>query len=74
MPIYEYQCNVCGTVTEVIVTNGNSADKVTCSSCGAEDMRKKLSVTTLPTFPSPRGGMTCCGRDETCGSSSCCGG
>jgi len=74
MPIYEYECGRCGKVTEVIAKTGGSADEVTCSSCGAGDMKKKLSVTTIPAFPAPKGGKTCCGRDEKCGGPSCCGG
>jgi len=74
MPIYEYECTACGAVTEVLATAGDNRNAVTCASCGSGDMKKKLSVTTLPTFPSPKGGKTCCGRDERCGGgTSCCG-
>lgn len=73
MPIYEYECAACGAVTEVLAKTGDDAAAVTCSSCGAGDVKKKLSVTTIPSFPAPKGGKTCCGRDEKCGGPSCCG-
>jgi len=74
MPIYEYTCESCGAVTEVITKMGDTGQDVSCDSCGGTSLKKKLSVTTIPSFPSPRGGKTCCGRDEKCGGGgSCCG-
>lgn len=73
MPIYEYQCNACGKITEVLTRSGDTGDAVTCGSCGSSNMKKMPSVTTIPSFPAPKAGKTCCGRDEKCGGPSCCG-
>ena len=73
MPIYEYQCNSCGKITEVLTKMGGAGEEVTYESCGGSDLQKKLSVTTIPSYPSPKGGKTCCGRDQKCGGPSCCG-
>jgi len=31
MPIYEYQCNDCNTIFEILVTSATGSDKVVCS-------------------------------------------
>lgn len=43
MPIYEYICNRCGHVFDVLRLY-SSGDSVTCPSCGAGDVAKKLSA------------------------------
>ncbi len=43
MPIYEYICNKCSHIFDVLRLS-SSGDKVTCPSCGAGDVAKKLST------------------------------
>ena len=66
MPIYEYVCMECESHFEELVRNGEEPD---CPDCGAENVRKQLSVfaahgTEQPTYGSSGG---CCG-----GSCGCC--
>jgi len=42
MPIYEYKCNACGAEFSLLVMG--SSQKIACSSCGSEDVSKKLSA------------------------------
>lgn len=42
MPIFEYKCQQCGRVMEVL-QKGRKATKQTCSQCGGTDMKKLLS-------------------------------
>jgi putative FmdB family regulatory protein len=43
MPIYEYQCNDCNTIFEILVTSATGSDKVVCSHCNSANVRKILS-------------------------------
>jgi len=71
MPLYEYRCKKCGSVSEFLSTIGDTGETLACKSCGGNDLEKLLSVTTIPSYPSPRDGKTCCGRDERCDSPPC---
>jgi putative FmdB family regulatory protein len=42
MPIFEYKCQRCGHVMEVL-QKGRNATKQTCEKCGGSDMKKLLS-------------------------------
>jgi putative FmdB family regulatory protein len=44
MPIYEYRCNVCATVFEVIVTPSSKEKEIACSQCGGTDITRMLSA------------------------------
>lgn len=39
MPIYEYQCQSCGTIDELIEINYNSSKFKKCSECGGRSKR-----------------------------------
>lgn len=71
MPIYEFKCNNCDTVTEVITSVSGSKDGFSCSQCGSSDIEKLLSITHTPSYPSPKGGKTCCGMPERCDAPPC---
>jgi putative FmdB family regulatory protein len=71
MPIYEYRCKSCGTVTEFLVGVGEDT-AITCSHCGSLDMEKIISVASfLEGGPNQRPGSTCCGREERCETPPC---
>ncbi len=78
MPLYEYECSDCGHITEVLSKVGDANAELVCGGCNGTKLKKKLSVTTIPTHPTPKGGKTCCGRDERCDAppcgTSCCSG
>lgn len=74
MPIYEYVCDACGQESEFLVRGSEADDPRACPACGAAQLTKKMSVTAVPRYPAPRGGRTCCGREEKCDSPPCGGG
>jgi putative FmdB family regulatory protein len=73
MPIYEYRCQSCGQVSEVLVhgfENGNPM----CPNCGSHDLDKLLSVPSVLKENSHHSGSTCCGRTERCDKPPCSSG
>lgn len=71
MPIYEYRCQSCGQVSEVLIRGFESIKKPTCSNCGSDDMQKLLSVPSLLSERHNNQGTTCCGRTERCDKPPC---
>jgi len=78
MPIYEFVCEPCDKVFEVLFRSSTEKRKVTCPDCGKNKVRKKLSVfgTKIAgnagdpgSYKSSAGGGGC----GTCSSSSCSG-
>ena len=79
MPIYEFVCEPCNKVFEVLFRSSTEKQKVTCPTCGGVKIRKKLSTFGAKvcgdgggpgTFKSSVGGGGSCG---SCSSSSCSG-
>ncbi|MDR2017621.1 MAG: zinc ribbon domain-containing protein [Syntrophobacterales bacterium] len=74
MPIYEYQCEQCGTVTEVLFL-GKEQDAA-CSACGGTRLTKLMSAPNISvkesaaSFGAPQEG--CCGSPDMCGAGSSC--
>jgi len=72
MPIYEYRCNQCGKVSEILVVVGPDNNSLACQHCGSHDLRKILSVSSFTFSDSSRApGTTCCGREERCDTPPC---
>jgi putative FmdB family regulatory protein len=46
MPIYEYKCQECQSIFEVIATSTKGADKVECSKCGSDKVKKTISASS----------------------------
>jgi len=44
MPIYEFDCRVCGTSFDKLVRSANRVNEVTCPSCDSGEIKKKLSL------------------------------
>lgn len=44
MPIYEYECQGCGKVFELLVRL-SSTDAPTCPHCSSTELKKKISMT-----------------------------
>ena len=64
MPIYEYKCNSCGEVQEVLHKSMGKIESVKCSSCGSDDLTRLISVASVSMGGSSSSkGLTCCGRD-----------
>ncbi len=75
MPIYEYDCQSCNSMFELLVRNQQTP---TCPECQSDELTKRLSVTAAPTIANgslpicdrptiPQGG---CGLPQ-CGSGGC---
>ena len=75
MPIYEYICPQCGSVSEFLVGLGSADDDIKCKNCGATELQRVLSAAgfIMPTT-NPASGRTCCGREERCESPPCSAG
>ncbi len=44
MPIYEYKCNDCGAVSEILVKNTGTQRESECPGCGSVKMEKLISA------------------------------
>jgi putative FmdB family regulatory protein len=76
MPIYEYRCEKCGEVSEVLILGEQEAP--VCAQCGSGDLVKLMSAHNTPgssrPFAAPAAGG-CCGSPGSCGTpGSCCSG
>ena len=72
MPIYEYRCNQCGEISELLVGVSSGREILTCKYCGSSDLNKILSVSSFTVADSGRvPGATCCGRTERCDTPPC---
>ena len=71
MPIYEYTCERCGGLTELLETAGRKADR-SCDACGSKKLRRAFSTfaarsksSAAPAVPRSRSGCASC-RAGTC--------
>ncbi len=74
MPIYEFSCNECGRVFDLMILGGDQVE-MKCPQCGCREVTKLISATshtvglsTLRTGDGARGGVT----TKSCGSSDSC--
>ena len=44
MPIYEYKCNDCGTVSDILVKNTENQSPVNCPDCNSSNINKLISA------------------------------
>ena len=63
MPLYEYKCEDCGKISEVLHKKVNPQEKPVCPSCGSKRLAKLISIpsVSVKSEASVAGG-TCCGR------------
>lgn len=71
MPIYEYRCNQCGTISEFLVGIGSKSETLICTQCGSPHLEKMLSVAHSLKGEKRTPGHTCCGREERCSTPPC---
>ena len=45
MPIYEFRCQQCNTLFEVLVSS-TSTDEVECKKCGSKEVKKTISASS----------------------------
>ncbi|MFN2148428.1 MAG: FmdB family zinc ribbon protein, partial [Anaerolineales bacterium] len=44
MPIYEFQCEKCGSPFEELVSNASAGQQVECPQCGSQHVKKQISL------------------------------
>ena len=64
MPIYDFKCRECGTVSEIFFRDATQA--VYCPICGSDNMERLLSASYIIRTNASAPGTTCCGRTERC--------
>ena len=68
MPIYEYRCEKCGAIAEVLVLG--KEETPACTQCGSKHLVKLMSAANVgagsPSFSPPETGG-CCGSPGSCG-------
>jgi len=77
MPIYEYRCEQCGQVEELLILG--KQEHPSCKQCGGKHLTKLLSAHNTMSASSPRSAEPhtggCCGTPHSCGTpGSCCSG
>ena len=74
MPIFEYKCQQCGHVMEVLQKSRN-ATRQTCAQCGGSDMKKLLSGFAVGQSKAPSApACDSCPSPDACGGGFCPGG
>lgn len=82
MPIFEYKCNDCEKVFEILQLPGHNNDLI-CSNCGSANLQKLISAPFLPSSVGrpANDDVRCCGSSANndcseakgCTPGSCCG-
>jgi len=71
MPIYDYECQDCGEISEIFLHRPTNAESVVCPVCGSQKMGRLLSASYLLKTEERAPGRTCCGRAERCETPPC---
>lgn len=71
MPLYEFRCQSCEMSFEWLVRSMANDEKVTCPSCGSDQVHRELSVFAAHQGVSGRGSTAppcgqCCAENEAC--------
>jgi putative FmdB family regulatory protein len=70
MPIYDFRCRDCGSVSEIFV-RGMDVKGACCRECGGENLEKLISSSYMIKIGASNTGNTCCGRSERCETPPC---
>lgn len=47
MPIYEYRCDQCRNLFEILATSANATETPNCPKCGSNLVKKTISATSF---------------------------
>jgi putative FmdB family regulatory protein len=78
MPIYEFKCNDCGNISEIICGVGKDEKAICCSHCGSKNLIKAISAPASVSVKENRSfssnSSDCCGMTNPCENPKrCCG-
>ena len=68
MKIYEFKCEDCGSIFELLK---DESVKLSCQACGSVNIKRLFSSPLLVKDYAKSEGRTCCGRDERCSAPLC---
>ncbi len=71
MPIYEFKCQVCGKVSEFLLSGPLDNKTSGCPECGSHHLVRLISAPVLLRTQTNAPGTTCCGRTERCETPPC---
>jgi putative FmdB family regulatory protein len=66
--MYEYRCNACGTVSEILTGVSQEEPEIRCGKCSATDLKKLISVSNFNVARPKRQDRAPCGANvgEAC--------
>ena len=70
MPIYDYRCNQCGKISEILVRNSHE-EGIRCPVCDSQSVERIISASYIVKTETRAPGATCCGRSERCETPPC---
>ena len=76
MPLYEYQCQSCDEVVELLVRASDDAPappETGCPGCGEQHLQRLMSVPSAPAISAGKQ-LPMAAGPESCGAPRCCGG
>ena len=65
MPIFEYRCNKCEEILEILITSGKDENEVQCKKCGSKNLEKLISLPFVSVSENSAN-LSHCGRQTTC--------
>lgn len=68
MPVFEYKCNVCNKIFEVLHKSSNNSEEIVCPKCKSKNYTKLFSAFSA----SVKGNTSMTFNDTTCSNGSCC--
>jgi len=78
MPIYEYRCQKCGGVTELLIRSEQDEDAIQCRHCNSPSLQRLLSLPAVGPQSSRQPHQAecdknspCCGRETRCDQPPC---
>ena len=72
MPIFEYKCGSCDTVSEFLVGVSQETESIRCGSCGSAKMRKVFSPMSFTVKSQAQASCRSCPAHELSGARSPC--
>jgi putative FmdB family regulatory protein len=64
MPIFEYKCGSCGTVSEFLVGVSTETESIACEACGSAKMKKVFSSMSIAVKSTAAAGCPSCPAHE----------